>query len=223
MIFGKTNVPVGLADWQSYNPIYGVTNNPWNVEHTPGGSSGGSASALAAGLTGFEIGSDIGGSIRVPAAFCGVFGHKPTWGLCPPRGHSLFGAAAMTDISVIGPLARSADDLALGLGLLAGPDETGPRSPAAPRAAHPESRGIARRRLVRAARPRNRRRDRRAAQGARHLPAPPGGQAQHQRAAGVRPEEAYHVYLRLLNAALSGRMQRRDRGLDARQGRASGA
>ena len=124
VVFGKTNVPVALADWQSYNPVYGATNNPWNVEHTPGGSSGGSAAALAAGITGFEIGSDIGGSIRVPAHYCGVFGHKPTWGLCSPRGHSLSGAAAMTDISVIGPLARSADDLALGLGLLASPDET---------------------------------------------------------------------------------------------------
>ncbi len=123
IVFGKTNVPVGLGDWQSYNPIYGTTNNPWNLEHTPGGSSGGSAAALAAGLTGFEIGSDIAGSIRVPAAFCGVYGHKPTWGLLPPRGHALFDAAAMTDISVIGPLARSADDLALGLGLLGRPDE----------------------------------------------------------------------------------------------------
>ncbi|MCL2428711.1 MAG: amidase [Alphaproteobacteria bacterium] len=123
VVFGKTNVPVSLADWQSYNPLYGVTHNPWNPAHTPGGSSGGAAAALAAGLTGFEIGSDIGGSIRVPAAFCGVYGHKPTWGLVPSRGHSLIDAAAMTDISACGPMARSADDLALGLGLLAGPDE----------------------------------------------------------------------------------------------------
>ena len=86
MIFGKTNVPVDLADWQSYNPVYGTSSNPWNTDHTPGGSSGGSAAALAAGLTGFEIGSDIGGSIRVPAHFCGVFGHKPTWGLLPNYG-----------------------------------------------------------------------------------------------------------------------------------------
>ena len=82
VIFGKTNVPVDLADWQSYNPVYGTTDNPWNRDHTPGGSSGGSAAALAAGLTGIEIGSDIGGSIRVPAHYCGVFGHKPTWTLC---------------------------------------------------------------------------------------------------------------------------------------------
>src|SRR5579859_4910910 len=81
VIFGKTNVPVGLQDWQSYNPIYGTTNNPWDAGHTPGGSSGGGAAATAAGLTGLEIGSDIGGSVRVPAHYCGLFGHKPTWGL----------------------------------------------------------------------------------------------------------------------------------------------
>jgi amidase len=127
VIFGKTNVPVDLADWQSYNPVYGATVNPWNGEHTPGGSSGGSAAALAAGLTGFEIGSDIGGSIRVPAHFCGVFGHKPTWGLLPNYGDPATSPAAGTDIAVIGPLARSAADLAVGLDILAGadPDETG--------------------------------------------------------------------------------------------------
>ncbi|MBV8577644.1 MAG: amidase, partial [Acetobacteraceae bacterium] len=123
VIFGKTNVPVSLMDWQSFNPIYGTTSNPWNPDHTPGGSSGGAAAALAAGFAGLEAGSDIGGSIRVPAHYCGVFGHKPTWGLCPPRGHSLVGAAAMTDISVIGPLARSAGDLGLALDLLGRPDE----------------------------------------------------------------------------------------------------
>ncbi len=122
VVFGKTNVPVSLADWQSYNPVYGATSNPWDTSRTPGGSSGGSAAAVAAGLAGLEIGSDIGGSIRVPAHFCGIFGHKPTWGLCPPRGQSLVNAAAMTDISVIGPLARSARDLALALDALAGPD-----------------------------------------------------------------------------------------------------
>ncbi len=127
VIFGKTNVPVDLADWQSYNPVYGTTSNPWNAGHTPGGSSGGSAAAIAAGLTGFEIGSDIGGSIRVPAHFCGVFGHKPTYGLLPNYGNPLTSAAAGTDISVIGPLARSATDLAAALDILAGPDpdETG--------------------------------------------------------------------------------------------------
>jgi amidase len=122
VVFGKTNVPVSLADWQSYNPVYGATSNPWDTSRTPGGSSGGAAAAIAAGLSALEIGTDIGGSIRVPAHFCGVFGHKPTWGLCPPRGHSLSDAAAMTDISVLGPLARSAHDLALALDALAGPD-----------------------------------------------------------------------------------------------------
>ena len=89
VIFGKTNVPLFLSDFQSYNDIYGTTNNPWDVGRTPGGSSGGSAAALAAGLTGIETGSDIGGSIRNPAHFCGVFGHKPTWNLLPPRGHAM--------------------------------------------------------------------------------------------------------------------------------------
>ena len=127
VIFGKTNVPVDNADWQSYNPVYGVTANPWNLAHTPGGSSGGSAAALAAGLTGLEIGSDIGGSIRVPAHYCGVFGHKPTWTLCPNHGDPATSPAAATDIAVIGPMARSAEDLALALDVLAGPDpdETG--------------------------------------------------------------------------------------------------
>lgn len=121
-VFGKTNVPIRLADFQSYNAIYGTTDNPWAAGRTPGGSSGGAAAALAAGLTGLEIGSDIGGSIRNPAHFCGVFGHKPTWGLVPPRGHALGGALSPTDISVIGPLARSATDLETALRLIAGPD-----------------------------------------------------------------------------------------------------
>jgi amidase len=89
VVFGKTNVPVDLADWQSFNPVYGATSNPWNLAHTPGGSSGGGAAAMAAGLAALEIGSDIGGSIRVPAHYCGVFGHKPSWGLCSSRGQSL--------------------------------------------------------------------------------------------------------------------------------------
>jgi amidase len=122
-VFGKTNVPIRLADFQSYNEIYGTTNNPFDLARTPGGSSGGSAAALAAGLTGLEIGSDIGGSIRNPAHYCGVFGHKPTFALCPTRGHSLDDSVAASDISVIGPLARSAEDLELALGLMAGPDE----------------------------------------------------------------------------------------------------
>ena len=121
-LFGKSNVPLMLADWQSYNEIYGTTNNPWDVALSPGGSSGGSAAALAAGLTGIEAGSDIGASIRNPAHYCGVYGHKPTYGICPPNGHALPGRVATSDISVIGPLARSADDLATALAVMAGPD-----------------------------------------------------------------------------------------------------
>ena len=120
VLFGKTNVPLMLADWQSYNAIYGTTNNPWNLALSPGGSSGGSAAALAAGLTGIEAGSDIGSSIRNPAHYCGVYGHKPTWGICPPLGQSLNGNVAQADISVIGPLARSAEDLNVALDVMAG-------------------------------------------------------------------------------------------------------
>ena len=123
VLFGKTNVPIYLADYQSYNAIYGTTNNPWDLTRAPGGSSGGSAAALAAGLTGLEAGSDIGSSIRNPAHYCGVFGHKPTWGIVPPRGQALPGRVAVTDISVIGPLGRGADDLSVALDVMAGPDE----------------------------------------------------------------------------------------------------
>ena len=122
-VFGKTNVPLRLADFQSYNAVYGTTQNPWRTGHTPGGSSGGSAAALAAGLTGLEIGSDIGGSIRNPAHYCGVFGHKGSWGLMPMRGHALGGVLTPTDISVIGPMARSAHDLETALRLMSPPDE----------------------------------------------------------------------------------------------------
>jgi amidase len=127
VIFGKTNVPLLLGDWQSYNAIYGTTNNPWDTERVPGGSSGGAAAALAAGLTGLEYGSDIGSSIRNPAHYCGVWGHKPTWGICPPLGHALAGNVTQADISVIGPLARSAYDLEPALDVIAGaePIETG--------------------------------------------------------------------------------------------------
>lgn len=122
VVFGKTNVPVDLADWQSYNPVYGATANPWDLTRSPGGSSGGSAAALAAGFSALDIGSDIGGSIRVPAHYCGIFGHKPTWGLCPNFGDPATSAAAATDIAVIGPMARSAGDLAIALDLLVRPD-----------------------------------------------------------------------------------------------------
>lgn len=123
IVFGKTNVPVMLADWQSFNPIYGTTNNPWDLGRTPGGSSGGAASALAAGLTALELGSDIGASIRNPAHYCGVYGHKPTFGVCSPDGHNLPGVVTHKDIAVIGPMARHAEDLALALDLIAGANE----------------------------------------------------------------------------------------------------
>ncbi|MCY3812193.1 MAG: amidase [Gammaproteobacteria bacterium] len=118
---GKTNVPVDLADFQSFNPIYGTTRNPWNVERTPGGSSGGSAAALAAGFTALEAGSDIGGSIRNPAHFCGVYGHKPTYAVIPMSGHELVEGIPDADLAVCGPLARGADDLHLALDIMAGP------------------------------------------------------------------------------------------------------
>jgi amidase len=122
IIFGKTNVPTLLADWQTFNPIYGTTNNPWDPARVPGGSSGGSAAALAAGLTALECGSDIGASIRNPAHYCGVFGHKPTYGICAPTGQTLPPFIARSDISVIGPLARSARDLEIALAAIVGPD-----------------------------------------------------------------------------------------------------
>ena len=122
VIYGKTNVPLMLADWQSFNDIYGTTNNPWDVTRVPGGSSGGSAAALATGMSALEIGSDIGASIRNPAHYCGVYGHKPTFGVVPYRGHLLPGSVQSGDISVAGPLARSATDLAAMLKLLAGTD-----------------------------------------------------------------------------------------------------
>ena len=126
VILGKTNVPVGLGDWQSYNEIYGTTNNPYDLTRTPGGSSGGSSAALAAGFGALSMGSDIGGSLRVPAHFCGIFAHKPTYDLCPPRGHLPPGLPALpgtADLSVIGPMARSAQDVESLLAVMAGPDE----------------------------------------------------------------------------------------------------
>ncbi len=123
VIFGKTNVPVSLADWQSFNPVYGTTHNPWDVTRTPGGSSGGAAAALAAGLTGLELGSDIGASIRNPAHFCGVWGLKPSWGVLPQIGHELTALpnADNFDITAVGPMARSAFDLTLAMEVLGEP------------------------------------------------------------------------------------------------------
>jgi amidase len=125
VILGKTNVPLGLGDWQSYNEIYGTTNNPFDLGRTPGGSSGGSSAALAAGYGALSLGSDIGGSLRVPAFHCGVYAHKPTFALVPTRGHTpppLPPLPFDRDLSVIGPMARSAADLTLLLDVIAGPD-----------------------------------------------------------------------------------------------------
>ena len=121
IVWGKTNVPVLLADWQTHNPVYGTTCNPWDPARTPGGSSGGAAAALAAGLTSLDYGSDIGGSIRGPAHYCGVYGHKSTYGIVPTLGHALPETWHPTDMSVVGPLARSAADLEIALKLTAGP------------------------------------------------------------------------------------------------------
>lgn len=126
IVMGKTNVPLDLAEWQSFNEIYGVTVNPFDTSRTPGGSSGGAAAALAAGLTGLEIGSDIGGSIRVPAHCCGVYGHKPTYGIVPLRGHAFGPDDADPDIMVAGPLSRRAPDLRLSLDIIAGADPEAP-------------------------------------------------------------------------------------------------
>jgi amidase len=126
VILGKTNVPLGLNDYQSYNDIYGTTNNPWDLTRTPGGSSGGSAAALAAGFGALSFGSDLGGSLRVPAHFCGICAHKPTLGLVAYRGHQPPPnppPVQEIDLVVVGPMARSAADLALALDVVAGPDE----------------------------------------------------------------------------------------------------
>jgi amidase len=120
VLYGKTNVPLMLADWQSFNDIYGTTNNPWDLTRAPGGSSGGSAAALATGMSALEIGSDIGASIRNPAHYCGVYGHKPTFGIVPLKGQRLPGSVTATDISVGGPMARSARDLTIMLKLMVG-------------------------------------------------------------------------------------------------------
>jgi amidase len=125
VILGKTNVATSLGDWQSTNAIYGRTNNPHDLSRSPGGSSGGSSAALAAGMTPLEFGTDIGGSIRVPAHFCGVYGHKPTFGLIPASDYAPPPTARPVDpvaFNVIGPMARTAADLDLALDVLAGPE-----------------------------------------------------------------------------------------------------
>ncbi|GGF82633.1 amidase [Azorhizobium oxalatiphilum] len=121
IIFGKTNVPINLLDWQTYNAIHGRTGNPWRADVTPGGSSGGSAAALAAGLTAIELGSDAGGSVRFPAHFCGVFGHRPSIHVVPQAGNERPGSTIGNEVSTSGPMARSAADLDLLMEVLAGP------------------------------------------------------------------------------------------------------
>jgi amidase len=124
IVFGKTNVPRWSGDIQTFNDLFGVTNNPWDRTRTPGGSSGGAAAAVAAGLTSFELGTDIGGSVRIPSSYCGVFGHKPSFGIVSQRGYldRVGGGRIDPDINVFGPLARSIEDLSLLLGMLAGPN-----------------------------------------------------------------------------------------------------
>ena len=130
IILGKTNVPIYATDLQSYNKLFGVTNNPHNPAHTPGGSSGGAAAALAAGMTPLEVGSDLAGSIRTPAHFCGVFGHKPTRALVSFRGHipGPPGTQSRPDLVEGGPMARNARDLELLLRVIAGPRPADQRS-----------------------------------------------------------------------------------------------
>jgi amidase len=221
-IFGKTNVPLMLGDWQSFNAVYGGTGNPWDLERTPGGSSGGGAAALCAGLTGLESGSDIGGSIRQPAHNCGLFGHKPTWGLVPLYGHApVPGVASTTDISCLGPLARSADDLAIALDAMAGPD-TAETALAidlpAPRVKHPKGLRVA----VWA--------EDAATETDTEATAALHDLAAHLEKSGATvsltarpvfdPRTAFTIYLKLLSAALSGRADRA--ALDRIAARAAG-
>jgi len=131
IVFGKTNVPFHAADFQSFNEVYGTTNNPWDLSKTPGGSSGGSAAALSAGFTSLELGSDIGGSIRFPSHYTGVYGHKTTFGIVPRYGHippmpGKIPPHIMPKIPlfVFGPLSRSAEDLELALEILTSPGKT---------------------------------------------------------------------------------------------------
>jgi amidase len=123
VVFGKTNVPRWSGDYQTTNEMFGTTNNPWDTIRTPGGSSGGPAAAVAMGFTPFEIGTDIGGSIRVPSSFCGVYGHKPSFGIIPTFGY-LDNATLhrnVADVNVFGPIARSVDDLEFLVELLVAP------------------------------------------------------------------------------------------------------
>jgi len=124
LVFGKTNLPRWSGDGQSFNEIFGTTNNPWDLGRTPGGSSGGPAAAVAAGLTAFELGTDIAGSVRLPSHCCGTYGLKPSYGVVPQRGYldSVGGGSTDADINVFGPMARSAGDLDVLMTVLAGPE-----------------------------------------------------------------------------------------------------
>ncbi len=123
IIFGKSNTPLYAGDFQTFNDVYGITSNPWDLTRTAGGSSGGAAAAVAAGFTPLELGSDIGGSIRNPAHYNGVYGLKPSWGVVPSRGHipGPPGSLVETDVNCGGPLARSLGDLRTALTVVAGP------------------------------------------------------------------------------------------------------
>jgi amidase len=141
VLIGKTNVPPLSADGRADNPIFGRTNNPWNLERTPGGSTGGGAAAVAAGLSAFDVGSDLAASVRMPAHWCGLFGLKPTEGRVPNTGHipEVPGMPhAVRHMNVLGPLARSVDDLATILKVIAGPDDSDWETAPAPLAEAPE-------------------------------------------------------------------------------------
>jgi amidase len=120
--FGKTNVAAYLIGWATVNEVYGTTSNPWDIERSPGGPAGGAAAALAAGLTALEIGVDFGGGLRNIAHYCGMYGHKPTFGITNADGHTMPGLSNKPDLAVTGPLARSPDDLELALSLISGPE-----------------------------------------------------------------------------------------------------
>lgn len=146
VIIGKTNVPVFSGDFQSYNPAHGVTNNPWDEARSPGGSSGGAAVAVATGMSAFELGSDLGSSIRWPAHACGVFGLKTSWGLVstwgaippPPERRTLRNA----DLMVAGPITRAAEDLELILPVIAGPRDTALPAPVLQEPRHISAKGL---------------------------------------------------------------------------------
>ncbi len=135
IVFGKTNVPLWSGDIQTFNELFGTTNNPWDPTRTPGGSSGGAAAAVSCAMTAAELGTDIGGSVRVPAAFCGVFGHKPSYGVVPQQGYldSDYGPSITdADVNVFGPIARSAADLGALLDVVAAPGRRAELAPSPP-------------------------------------------------------------------------------------------